>query len=88
MNLTTFLAKLDSTQRAQFAELAGTTDLYITMQLLGGHRSPSLRLLSSLVRASKLMFPTERGMWLSLARVNSELEAKRERRVRINEANP
>ena len=82
MNLTTFLAPLTLEQRKQFCERAGTkhTHLY---QLLGGHRSPSLRLMWRMVRVSKRMHPTEPAQWLTLDEVHVELERARRRRARI-----
>lgn len=53
------------------------------MQLMGGHRSPSLRLLSALAAASKQMFPRTRLKWLSLDEMHFELAVLRERRIRL-----
>jgi hypothetical protein len=82
MNLTNFLAPLDVQQRKEFCRRAGTkhTHLY---QLLGGHRSPSLRLMWAMVRVSRRMHPSAPSQWLTLDDVHVELERARRRRARI-----
>lgn len=73
MNLKNFNRALDREQREQFLELTGTTQNYL-WQITGGHRRPSLRLLCTLVAASKALFPDRRERWLSLGQLVRECD--------------
>lgn len=53
--------------------MALTKESYI-QQLLGGHRSPSLRLLTLMVAASRRIHPDKRWKWLSFQGLLAELE--------------
>lgn len=86
MNLTSFLGLLDLDERKRFCKIAGTKHTHL-WQLLGGHRSPSLRMLWSMVRASRRMYPRTRANWLTLDEVHGELLLAQRRRARIAKAN-
>lgn len=81
MKLSTFFKRLSEQEQAQFCALAGTTHNHVRLQLLGGHRAASLRMLWALVNASQQMFPTESHRWLTLQHMHVELEALRQRRA-------
>lgn len=73
MKLKTFLSGLDLDERKRFCELAGTKHTHL-WQILGGHRSPSLRMLAAFAKASRQMFPRRRRRWLTLDEMHAELE--------------
>jgi hypothetical protein len=78
MNLKDFTNSLSPAQRVQFLDLAGTTRNYV-WQITGGHRRPSLRLLYSMVAASKTMFPKGRRRWLTIPHMLAECDAAAQR---------
>ena len=82
MQLKTLWRQLDANARIEFCRVACTKESYL-QQLLGGHRSPSLRLLTLMVAASRQIAPDKKWKWLSFQGLLAELgESQRKRAER------
>ena len=72
MDIQEFIDGLDTAEKAQFAELAGTSTAYL-YQLAKGIRKAGHDLAKTLVEASRQMFPTQADRWLTLSGVRPDI---------------
>lgn len=72
VDIRSFIEAIDSDQRQEFADRAGTNTAYLS-QLASGHRKASTSLARRLVQASMQVFPGEPEQWLTLDGIRPDI---------------